>query len=48
MGGQNWKPVHIYSSKTNFLHYLLQTRNFDSGFGHFLANHVVKIGLPWQ
>ena len=22
--------------------------NFDSDFGHFLAKHVLKIGLSWQ
>ena len=22
--------------------------SFDSDFGHFLAKHVLKIGLPWQ
>ena len=39
---------HIYSSKTNFLYYCYKREKLGSDFGHFLAKHVLKIGLPWQ
>ena len=40
--------IHTYSAKNNFIYYLLRRKNFDSDFGHFFAEHVLEIGLPWQ
>ena len=42
---------HIYSSETNFLYYLLQTRKLDSDFSHFLAKSFTghterQVGVP--
>ena len=39
--------IYIYIYIAQKLIFFKQ-ENIDSEFGHFLAKHVLKIGLPWQ
>ena len=36
------------AQKVVFFIVCCKQENFDSDFGHFLAKHVLNIGLPWQ
>ena len=43
------RSLFIYiAQKLIFFIICYKRENFDSDFGHFLAKHVLKIGLPWQ
>ena len=57
MGDQNKKErklqtyiyIYIYIAQ-NLIFFIIcyKWEKLDSNFGHFLAKHILKIGLPWQ